>query len=178
MLRPLCFLLLPVALACGDAEPLEPTYENVAAIFDRSCGASSMSCHGGIRGNASFNLGAARAAGQPYTELLVGVESCQYSFMPRVDPGNPDNSWLMVKIEGAHDAEGRLTFEPDPGWDPGIERRPDGTFPPSSCPQVDDGELSFGYLMPQNVGVPTLLPQRELDMIREWIRIGAPGPGE
>jgi len=178
MNRALCLSLCLSAFACGDPEPLEPTYENVAAVLERSCGASSMSCHGGVRGNANLNLGTAMATGQPYTEILVGVESCEYSLMPLVDPGNPDNSWLMVKIDGAHDENGRLLFEPDPAWDPGIEPRPDGTYPPSTCPLVEDGELSFGYLMPQNVGAPDPLPENELDMIYEWILIGAPGPGE
>jgi len=178
MTRAACLLLVIPLIACGDDAPLEPTYENVAAVLERSCGASSMSCHGGIRGNASLNLGTAMDTGQPYTELLVGVESCEYSFMPRVDPGNPENSWLMVKLEGAHSDDGELLFEPDPGWDPGIEPRADGSYPPSTCPLVDEGELTFGYLMPQNVGAPDPLPERELDMIYEWILIGAPGPGE
>jgi len=178
MKRAAFLLLLLPALACGDDAPLEPTYENVAAVIERSCGGSSMSCHGGIRGNASLNFGIAEGEGSPYTELLVGVESCEYDFMPRVDPGNPENSWLMIKLEGAHSENSKLLFEPDPGWDSGLTPRMDGSFPPSTCPLVDEGELSFGYSMPQNVGAPDPLPERELDMIYEWILIGAPGPGE
>ncbi len=178
MKRASFLLLLLPALACGDDAPLEPTYENVAAIIERSCGGSSMSCHGGIRGNANLNFGIAEGEGRPYTELLVGVESCEYDFMPRIDPGNPENSWLMVKLGGAHAPDGKLLFEPDPGWDSGLEPRTDGSLPPSTCPLTDEGELSFGYSMPQNVGAPDPLPQRELDMIYEWILIGAPGPGE
>ena len=34
---------------------------------------------------------------------------------------------------------------------------------------------NFGHIMPLNA-MPTPLPMREVELFREWIRIGAPGP--
>lgn len=171
-------LALSILLAaCGDdATPLEPTYENVEALIDLSCGSTSSSCHGGTRGSARLNFQLFADTGQPYTEALIGVEACEYDFMPRVDPGNPDNSWLMIKISGPHDADGLLTFTPDPGWDSGLTRRMDGSFPPSQCPLIEEGELTFGYAMPQSRGDPLPLHPRQIELFREWILAGAPGP--
>ena len=59
-----------------------------------------------------------------------------------IEPGDPDRSWLFIKLTAAHDADGNVEFTPDESWDPGIERRMDGTFPPSECPNVEDGELT------------------------------------
>lgn len=171
---PLALTLLVVA--CGDDAPLEPTYENVEALIDVSCGSASSSCHGGVRGSARLNFQVLADEGRPYTDALVGVESCEYDFIPRVDPGNPDGSWLMVKIEGAHDAEGELTFTPDPGWDSGLVPRMDGSYPPSQCPLVEDGALTFGYAMPESRGDPLPLEPAQIALFREWILAGAPGP--
>lgn len=171
-------LLLALAMlmtACGDDPPLEPTYANVEALIDRSCGSTSSSCHGGVRGSARLNFQLLADTERPYTDALVGVEACEYDFMPRVDPGNPDNSWLMIKISGPHDAEGLLTFTPDPGWDSGLTPRMDGSFPPSQCPLVEDGELTFGSVMPESGGEIFLEPA-EITLFREWILAGAPGP--
>ena len=163
-----CLLAL---VGCGDPEPLEPTYENVAAVIHRSCGGASNSCHGGINGNARLNFGLAEGEGTPYTELLVDVPACEYDAMPRVDPGNPDNSWLWIKLQGAHDAEGRILFTPAATWDPTGDER-------TGCPQMEDGEVTFGLLMPQSPGAPAQLPQETLDLFEDWILVGAPGPGE
>ena len=161
---------LLLLVACGDdSEPLEPTYENVEALVENSCGASSMSCHGGARGNARLNFGIALAEGD-IRSVLVDQPSCEYDAMLRVQPGSPDSSWLMEKLAGEFDEEGLLLFEPDPAW---VAPEFDGV-----CPLIVDGELSFGYLMPQNVGHPSPLPEEELELIRAWILAGAPGPGE
>lgn len=172
--------LRPSALACAllvlgcEQGPLEPTYENVAGIFDSSC--SFSSCHGGSRGEAELNFAAAREAGVLYTELLIDVPACEYDLMPLIDPGNPDNSWLYLKVTHAHDADGYLTFTPAADWDPGIERDPDtGLYPRSPCPRTEDGEITFGQIMPD--GSSDGLDARRATAIREWILAGAPGPG-
>lgn len=179
-MRTLPILVLASALlsstGCGSEAPLEPTYENVLAVFERSCGTTSRSCHGGSRGSANLNFELPLSEGRPITDELVGVAACQYDRLNLVEPGDPEASWLWIKLTGDHDASGRLQFTPAADWDPGIERRADGTYPPSICPSVEDGEITFGYLMPQNVDNPQLLPARELTMIREWILAGAPGP--
>lgn len=165
------FAALP---ACGGGGA--PTYEDIAVEVRRSCSAPGA-CHGGEEGQAMLNFGAALESDRPVTEILNGVPSCEYDAMPRVSPGDPEGSWLMVKLDGAHSEAGDLLFEPDPSWESGLEPRPDGTLPPSDCPLTEDGELSFGNLMPLNPSVADPLPPAKVDMFREWIALGAPGPG-
>ena len=170
------FLTLGFGACGGEPEYFEPTYANIEETVQLTCGASSSSCHGGVRANAMMNFERALADGVPLTELLVDVPACEYDLLDRVEPGDPERSWLWIKLTHAHAEDGRLLFEPDPAWVPGIEPRADGTYPPSICPNVEDGELTFGYAMPQNIGRPTPLPQNRLDLFREWIEAGAPGP--
>ena len=170
-------LLAWLALACGD-EPisLEPTYANVERVVRRSCALSS-SCHGGSgRGEARLNFQAALRAREPITSVLVGIRACEYDLMPIVDPGNPDNSWLMVKLDGPHNGDGEIQIDPDPEWNTGLEPKEDGLLPRSTCPLTTDGALSFGLLMPRSLTRPFPLERGEIEMFREWIRLGAPGP--
>jgi hypothetical protein len=139
----------------GDEPPIEPTYENVAAVVTRSCTFSGV-CHGDPRGSADLNY----ASTTDITTVLNSVPSCQYDLMPRVDPGNPENSWIMVKLDGMHDEMGEIQFTPA-----------DGFMPPETNPDCD----TFGGLMPSNA-MPTPLPMREVELFRSWIRAGAPGP--
>lgn len=168
---------IALCLAC-EPETLEPTYANIEETVQITCGSSSSSCHGSTRGNARLNFEELLVAGAPVTDALVNVPACEYDLMDRVEPGDLENSWLWIKLTQEHDGTGLLLFEPDPAWDPGIEPRMDGTYPPSVCPNVDDGELNFGYQMPQNRGRPSPLPSNRLELFREWILAGAPGPGE
>lgn len=178
--------LLVVLTACGSPEPADPgdggpgdsgppptDYASVATIVERAC--SFATCHGGPgMGAAQLNFQAARMAGTPYTELLVDQPACQYSAMDLVEPGDPDASWLMIKLVGPH-TSGRIEFTPDASWDPGIVRGGDGRYPRSECPLTVSGELSFGVLMPQ--GTTTGLSPAEIATFRAWIEAGAPGPG-
>lgn len=176
-LRP--FSLAAVLLvACGGPDgPIEPTYENVAAVITRSCGSSSPSCHGGTgRGGARLNFRTAMEDGLPFTDVLVDVEACQYDLMSRVTPGDPDASWLMIKLAHDFDADGNIAFTPDPAWDPMLATNADGSLRASICPLVSMGELTFGAIMPQNISRPAPLSEAEVTLFREWILIGAPGP--
>ena len=147
------------------------TYANVALLFERSC--SFMSCHGGAgMGAAHLNFAAAHAAGTPYTTLLVGVPACEYSAMPLVTAGDPDASWLYLKVAGPHTGLD-VEFTPSPTWDSGLVARADGTFPPSICPLTTSGRIDFGAMMPQ--GTMGLTPS-DADLLRRWIADGAPGP--
>ncbi|MEM9069677.1 MAG: hypothetical protein AAGE52_14290 [Myxococcota bacterium] len=177
MVRGIALLMCVYVVGCGDdAPPLEPTYANVEFVIQRSCGTASDSCHGGDRGNANLNFEDLLNDGEPFTNALVGVESCEYSFLNRIEPGDPERSWLFIKLTAAHGRDGQIEFTPDPAWDPGIEPRDDGTFPPSECPRVTRGELNFGLLMPQNPANPQMLPSSEIRLFRDWILAGAPGP--
>jgi hypothetical protein len=165
----------------GDDSPPgpEPTYENVEAVIRLSC-AFSSSCHGGPgNGQSMLNFGRHLEAGEPFTLALMDGASprmaCQYDLMPLVDPGNPDNSWLVMKIDGMHTA-GQVDFTPDASWDPGIEPDAMGRYPASICPFTEDGAITFGRTMPWSIGMPTPLPAEEIALIRAWIEAGAPGP--
>lgn len=71
----------PVSFAALEADILVPT-----------CGFSA--CHGNGAGGLTLK------AGQSYTNL-VGVPSVQVPASMRVSPGNPDDSYLIQKLEGA-----------------------------------------------------------------------------
>lgn len=173
--------LLCLGCACGDDDgPIEPTYANVERVVERSCAVSST-CHAGSgRGRGRLNFETPIDDGRPITDILVGIDACQYDVMDRVVPFDPDQSWLIVKLEQHFDSAGYIEFEPDPMWDPGITRRMTGGYPPSECPLVvrrdGVGELSFGRIMPSNPGRPARLPANERTMFREWVAMGAPGP--
>jgi hypothetical protein len=172
---PLWLVLYATLAACGgDDEPttLEPTYDNVEAIVARSC-AFNTSCHGGATGQARLNFALHLDAGEPITTAFENPDgsprpSCEYDLMPVVDPGDPDNSWLMVKIEGDVTPDGLVDFTPATSWMP-------GTTDPQ-CPRTEGGDVTFGAVMPLMLGDPMPLPDREIAAIREWIAMGAPGP--
>lgn len=124
------FLLSAAAMtlaACPgpDDPPIEPTYENIENLVRESC-AFTVSCHGGLgRGKGRLNFATLLDEGTPVTTVLNGEPSCEYNRMPRVDPGHPENSWLMVKLEGAHSGS-LLNFTPASDWDPMVDRNTDG----------------------------------------------------
>ncbi|MEM9190672.1 MAG: hypothetical protein AAGF12_15915 [Myxococcota bacterium] len=162
-----------------DAGPIEPTFENVDMVIRRSC-TFSNSCHGGPgMGQGQLNFALARDAGEPFTAALQMADgmprpACEYDLLPLIDPGNPDGSWLMIKVGGPM-TMGVIDFTPDAAWDPFPGETP-GSFPPSECPLTEGGNISFGRRMPLDPAGMTTLPEREIELFREWIRAGAPGP--
>ncbi len=86
---------------CEHADPLDPnridpTLSSIQMnIFDLNCALSG--CHVGgspnLPGVMNLSAGQARAN-------IVGVRSIEMSNLFRIDPGNPDNSYLVWKIEG------------------------------------------------------------------------------
>lgn len=91
-------------------------------MFTPSC--ATAGCHSGANPPESLNLEAANSYA-----MLVGIASSQDMNILRVDPGNPDGSYLIQKMEGTA---------------PGSE-------------------------MPPNA----MLPQADIDVIRQWISDGA-----
>jgi len=149
--------------------PVSP-YVAVEALVRRSC--SFTSCHGGDGvGKARLNFAKVLAAGDSLTTVLNGVASCEYPRMQLVKPSAPDESWLMVKLTAEHDADGKIAFTPDAAWDAGVG----ADSPPSTCPLVVDGELSFGQLMPISGTRSRALPEEEIEVFRAWIAAGALG---
>ena len=150
------------ALGSGAASHA-PTigYAEVEAILARSC--AYQRCHAApvLGGGLSFGPGA------DFYANLVGVPACEYERMRRVEPGHPEESWLMVKLTApARPLDDPyatyIEFEPAPDWDPGERACPD---------QTDEGEPLFGQRMPATA--PNMLSETEIALIRTLIADGA-----
>jgi hypothetical protein len=74
---------------------------NIQPIFNRSC-AVAASCHAGP-GSADLDLTAGVAYGQ-----TVNVPSTQQKNLKRVNPGNPENSYLVRKIQNGPNISGTI----------------------------------------------------------------------
>lgn len=108
-------------------------------VFRGSC-ASFMSCHDSQNPAGGLDLTAGNAYGE-----LVNVPSFYFTDWMRVTPGDPEASYLMVRL--------RCTTDEDP-----------------YVAQCESGPLDGGVLMPPN-SAPVCKPKREA--IRRWIEQGA-----
>ena len=85
---------------CGDKEadgpPAEPNLVplTVQSIFTTNCAKSG--CHAGSSPQQGMNLSENTAYG-----AIVNITSNEKSTVKRIKPGDPDNSYLVQKIEGA-----------------------------------------------------------------------------
>lgn len=88
-----------ILISCEHADPLDsggvqPTLESIQEnIFDRSCAVSG--CHTGSNPPMDLDLSNGEAESH-----LVGVDSREVPSLKRVAPGDPDDSYLVRKIEG------------------------------------------------------------------------------
>lgn len=95
-----CLVLALLAVGCEHADPLganetEPTLDNIQTnIFDTNCAVSG--CHQGPNAPLGLDLSEGNAR-----DNLVNVPSTEVPDLLRVDPGAPDRSYLVRKIEGA-----------------------------------------------------------------------------
>lgn len=128
----------------GDAGPDVGVvgYERIQTIYNRSC-ASFSSCHNstGMRGDLDLS------EGNSYADS-VRVESIQATGMNIIEPGDPERSFLVHKIQNTM----------------------------SSLPVCAMGRpLMCGTRMPMVGGAP--LSDEEIAVFRAWIAQGARGPG-
>lgn len=78
----------------GPGPDPEPTLSSIQEnIFDTNCALSG--CHAGANPQQGMNLSAGESFGS-----MVGVPSQERPSLLRVNPGNPDDSYLVHKIEG------------------------------------------------------------------------------
>ncbi len=84
------FLSDPAISSPFPDTPPDPFFEIIEALFAKRCG-----CHQAASPAASLDLGPGRAYGS-----LVGVASS--STLPYVQPGIPDDSYLLHKVMGSH----------------------------------------------------------------------------
>lgn len=84
----------------GGTTPLLPTLASIQTnVFDRICTA----CHIGATAPLGLRLDAANSYA-----LLVGVTSVQEAPQLRVKPGDPNDSYLIRKLEGTQTVGGRM----------------------------------------------------------------------
>lgn len=123
----------------ADASSPEPTFANVRSFFLRRC-AAGAACHGpGGQGGLALTGASLHAD-------LVGHPSRMFPVLPRVAPGNPDRSFLWLKVTGC--------FAQLPGC-----RAPGGTC---GDPMPTLSPISEGFSLP------------EAAVVRAWIVAGAP----
>ena len=76
----------------GEGTLTEATLAQVSGVFSVSCALSG--CHSGGEPTADLSLEGDFAA------RIVGVASGQRPDLKLVDPGNPDSSYLLIKVRG------------------------------------------------------------------------------
>lgn len=152
----------PEAIVCPPPTAVEDDagaadralYRQAAEVLFARCGQTR--CHGPLPYNDLLDLSTARC---DVRQALVGVPACEYPAMARVQPGEPERSWLMVKLTAPHDPQYALIFEPELGAQQALDPR---------CADAD-----FGLRMPPP---GYAISDEEVDVIRTWIAAGAPGP--
>ena len=86
--------------------PLQATFASIQAnVFTPIC----VACHAG----ATAPLGLRLASANSYA-LLVGVPSGEEPSLLRVEPGDPNNSYLIQKLEGTAATGGRMPLDGTP----------------------------------------------------------------
>jgi hypothetical protein len=117
------------------------SYAAVHALFQERC---SGYCHGG-GSDVGASVVFASDVGVP-ASTLVGLASREVPRMQLVVPGNPDESYLIQKL--------------------------DGTF--RQLPECEPVRNNCGVGMPWSAGTPAQLSRDEIDLVRNWILDGAP----
>jgi hypothetical protein len=88
----------PVGASSGGSSVVTADFQSIQDnVFTPIC----SKCHIGASAPEGLQLDAAHSY-----NLLVGVPSVEKSSVLRVDPGNPDSSYLVLKIEGASGIDG------------------------------------------------------------------------
>src|SRR5690606_7971360 len=90
----------------GGPSVLQPTFASIQEnVFTPICTA----CHTGAAAPQGLRLDEANSYG-----LLVGVPSTEVPSLMRVEPGDPDNSYLIQKLEGTAAVGGRMPLNGTP----------------------------------------------------------------
>ena len=128
----------------GEDVPIVPVaFREVQALFTRTC--AMPACHGRGADGGGGSGGLFLTDETTSHRAMVDQPSDQVARLRLVAPGDPDNSYLMVKIEGT--MRNFAECAPSPGRNP--------------C----------GVQMPQLAGP---LSAAERALVRNWIRAGAP----
>ena len=88
----------PIGTDGGLPVAFEPTYANIQQnVFTPIC----SQCHIGASAPQGMQLDEANAY-----QMIVGVASAEHPELLRINPGNPDNSYIIRKLEGGPDIAG------------------------------------------------------------------------
>jgi hypothetical protein len=136
-------------------------YEQVNDLVTNSC--SFVRCHSPTLPPGGGGM--VFASGADVRLPLVGVQSCEYSAMNRVEAGKPEESWVMVKLTAPRDSSYLIQFTPDEPYTPHSE---------CGTNTLPDGTPGFGFGMPATGTFQ--LDEASIDVFRRWIAAGAPGP--
>ncbi len=98
--RPLDQPFAPGIASRYGASTFEPTYEDIALSFLEPLCAD---CHGGGAPSTGLDVTFERAF-----QEMVDVPSVQRPDLDLIEPGDPDNSYLIIKLEGGDEMLGRL----------------------------------------------------------------------
>ena len=93
------FFLSVFYVSPADAQDITELQEQVASIFAQSC--ARVGCHAGSDAQMGMNLGRETFVGH-----TVGEPSRERPDLAIVDPGNPDSSYLVMKVRGHEDIVG------------------------------------------------------------------------
>lgn len=106
--------LLVALAACGESNPMgddpdddreilaSPSFAtDINEIFQRR-GCSSGACHGNNAGGLTLTADAAANFA-----AIVGVQAQAEDFL-RIDPGDPDDSYIVIKVEGRQSVGQRM----------------------------------------------------------------------
>lgn len=106
-------LLLAMA-ACGESNPMgddpgddreiltNPSFATDINEMIQRRGCSSGACHGNNAGGMTLTASAAANFAE-----IVGVQAQSEDFL-RVNPGNPDDSYIVIKVEGRQSVGQRM----------------------------------------------------------------------
>ncbi|HSW15364.1 MAG TPA: hypothetical protein VLI06_21125 [Solimonas sp.] len=87
--------------AGGGVDLPQPRIESIQTqVFDRHC----ISCHAGNNPSGAMGLDDAQTS----HDNLVGVRAAEFPLRFRVQPGNPDDSYLVHKLEGSQAVGARM----------------------------------------------------------------------
>jgi hypothetical protein len=133
--------LVMALAACDEDDPVTPEPVSFSADVQPILTENCVGCHGGDTPAAGMNL----AAGQAFANTVDvrAVQTDTSTLLDRIEPGNPEASYLIHKIQGTQTAS------------PTIRGR--GQRMPLGCPTAER----------------RCLTAEEIQLIRQWVVEGA-----
>ncbi len=140
----------------GPKIDFEPKFSEIQAnVFTPTCAVSG--CHSGGSAAQGLNLSAANSYA-----LLVGVASSEVPSLERVKPGDPDNSYLIQKLEGTAASGARMPLT-------GAALAP--VTIDAIRQWITDGAIDDRVVPPEPIRVTSLSPSPDAEVVTSPTRI-------